>query len=147
VDILTLIQEDHQKVTALFKKLKNASAEREPVFAQLKEELELHSHAEEQVFYPAIQEVHEAADMIEEALQDHELVAELLNDLATTPQEGEAWTEKLALLEENVQDHVEEEESTIFEVARQLFTADQMEALSSRWQAAKQEQTVGKSSH
>ena len=45
-----------------------------PLFTQLKEELELHAHAEEQVFYPALQEADVTQEMVEGALEDHRVV-------------------------------------------------------------------------
>jgi len=141
--IFSLIKTDHQEVASLFKKLHDAQGSRETceqLFAQLKEAIELHAHAEEQVFYPALQEDDVTEEMVEEALEDHQLVAELLEELATTPKDHEAWDEKLQVLEENVQAHVDEEESDIFDAARQLFSAADATELAERWQTAKQEQ-------
>src|SRR5438552_9055732 len=112
MDIFSLIKTDHQEVAGLFKKLHDAQGSRatcEQLFAQLKEAIELHAHAEEQVFYPALQEDDVTEEIVEEALEDHQLVAELLEELATTPKDHEAWNEKLQILEENVQEHVDEE--------------------------------------
>ena len=143
MDILSLIKQDHQEVTSLFKQLHDAQGSRatcEQLFAQLKETLELHAHAEEQVFYRALQEADVTEEMVEEALEDHQLVTELLDELATTPKDHAAWDEKLQILEENVQEHVEVEESDIFDAARQLFSAADATELAERWQTAKQEQ-------
>jgi hypothetical protein len=59
--------------------------------------------------------------------------------LATSRMDGEAWNEKLEVLEEHVEDHIEEEEGDIFDVARQLFSVAQAAELAQRWQMAKQE--------
>jgi hemerythrin-like domain-containing protein len=77
---------------------------------------------------------------VEEALDDHELVQELLDELAASRIDGEAWHEKLEVLEEHIEDHIEEEEGDIFDVARQLFNAAQAAALAQHWHTAKQEQ-------
>ena len=143
MDIFSLIKKDHQEVTSLFKKLHDAQGSRvmcEQLFTQLKEELELHSHAEAQVFYPALQEDEVMQEMVEEALDDHQLMAELLEELATTRTGSAAWDEKLQILEEHVQEHVEEEESDIFDVARQFLSEGDAAELAERWQTAKQEQ-------
>ena len=142
MDIFSLIKQDHQEVTSLFKKLHDAQGSRatcEQLFAQLKEAIALHAHAEEQVFYPALQEAGVTQEMVEEALEDHQLVTELLDELAATPKDHAAWDEQLRILEENVQEHVEVEESDIFDAARQLFSAADATALAERWQTAKQE--------
>ena len=143
MDIFSLIKQDHQEVASLFKQLRDAKGSRQTcaqLFTQLKEELELHAYAEEQVFYPALQEADATEEMVEEALEDHQLVTELLEELATTPKSGVEWDEKLEILEENVQEHAEEEESDIFDAARQLLSAADAAELAERWQTAKQEQ-------
>jgi hemerythrin superfamily protein len=142
VDIYSLIKRDHQEVASLFRRLKAAegfSETSEQLFAQLREELELHAHAEEQVWYPALREAEGTQELVEEALNDHALVQDFLDELAATRVDDEAWNDKLEVLEEHVENHIEEEEADIFDVARQLFNAEQAAELAQRWQTAKQE--------
>jgi hemerythrin-like domain-containing protein len=136
------MKKDHQEVASLFRRLQAAegfSETSEQLFAQLREEIEFHTHAEERVFYPALREAEGTQELVEEAVDDHELIRELLDELATSHMGDEAWNEKLEVLEEHVEEHVEEEESDIFDVARQLFNAEQAVELAQRWQTAKQE--------
>jgi len=142
VDIYSLIKKDHEEVASLFRRLKAAEGfaeTSEQLFAQLREELELHAHAEERVWYPALREAEGTQELVGEALDNHELVRELLDELAMSRMDDEAWSERLGVLEEHVTDHVEEEEGDIFDVARQLFRAEQAVELAQRWQTAKQE--------
>jgi hemerythrin superfamily protein len=142
VDIYNLIKKDHEEVASLFRRLKAAEGfaeTSEQLFAQLREELDLHAHAEEQVWYPALREAEGTQELVEEALDDHELVQGLLDELAVSRVDDAAWNEKLEVLEEHVEDHIEEEEADIFDVARQLFNAEQAAELAQRWQTAKQE--------
>ena len=143
MDIFSLIHQDHQEVASLFKQWRDAQGSRTQctqLFTQLKEALELHAHAEEQVFYPALQENDMTQEMVQEAIEDHQLLAEILDELATTPKGSAAWHEKLQILEEHVQEHVEEEESDIFDAARQLLSKEEAAELAERWQTARQEQ-------
>jgi hypothetical protein len=136
------MKKDHQEVVSLFRRLKAAegfSETSEQLFAQLREELELHTHAAERVLYAALQETGGTQELVEAALDDHRLVQELLDELAVLRMDDAAWNEKLEVLEEHVADHVEEEEGDIFDVARQRFSAAQVAELAQRWQAAKQE--------
>jgi hemerythrin-like domain-containing protein len=136
------MKKDHQEVASLFRRLQAAegfSETSEQLFAQLREEIEFHTHAEERVFYPALREAEGTQELVEEAVDDHELIRELLDELATSHMGDEAWNEKLEVLEEHVEEHVEEEESDIFDVARQLFNVEQAVELAQRWQTAKQE--------
>ena len=145
MDIYSLIKKDHQEVASLFRRLKAAegfSETSEQLFAQLREELALHTHAEERVWYSALQEAEGTQELVEEALEDHALVQDLLDELAVSRTDDEAWTEKLEVLEEHIEAHVEEEEGDVFDVARQLFSAEQVVELAQRWQTAKQEHMV-----
>lgn len=142
MDIYSLIKKDHQEVASLFRRLKAAEGfceTSEQLFAQLREELELHTHAEERVLYSALQEAEGTQELVEAALNDHKLVQELLDELAALRMDDEVWNEKLEVLKEHVEDHVEEEEGDIFDVARRLFSAEQVAELAQRWQTAKQE--------
>lgn len=142
MDIFSLIKQDHQEVASLFNQLHDAQGSRDmcaQLFAQLKEALERHAHAEEQVFYPALREADVTQEMVEEAMEDHQLVAELLEELATMPKGEAAWHERLEILEENVQEHIEEEESDIFDAAHQLWSVEDATELAERWQTVKQE--------
>lgn len=142
MDIYSLIKKDHQEVASLFRRLKAAEGfceTSEQLFAQLREELELHTHAEERVLYSALQEAEGTQELVEAALNDHKLVQELLDELAALRMDDEVWNEKLEVLKEHVEDHVEEEEGDIFDVARRLFSTEQVAELAQRWQTAKQE--------
>src|SRR5512145_2979791 len=142
LDIYSLIKKDHQEVASLFRRLKAAegfSETSEQLFAQLREELELHTYAEERVLYAALQEAEGTQELVEAALNEHKLVQELLDELAASCMDDEAWNEQLERLEEHVEDHIEDEEGDIFDVARQRFSAAQVAELALRWQTAKQE--------
>ena len=147
MDIFGFIEQDHQKVTELFQQLhktKGSVKNRQQLFAQLKEELEFHTHAEEQVFYPALQESDELHDMVLDAHEDHRLVSEMLEELASTSETDEEWDERLQTLQENVEGHVEDEESELFEAARQLLSMEQARKLAEDWQRVKQEQMMAR---
>jgi len=64
----------------------------------------------------------------------------LLEELTTTPKSSAAWDEQIQVLEENVQEHIEVEESDIFDAARQLLSPEDEADLAERLQTAKQEQ-------
>jgi hemerythrin superfamily protein len=147
MDILRLIEADHQKVAELFQKLHKttgASQNRQQLFAEMKEVLELHTQAEEQVFYPALQEAEEAHDMVLNAQEDHCLVAELLEEMGHDADPVTDWDEQLKELQENVEAHIEEEENELFEVARQLFSEEQSRQMAEAWQRVKDAQKMAK---
>ena len=142
VDIYSLIKKEHEEVASLFRRLKAAEGfaeTSEQLFAQLREALELHAHAAARVWYPALQVAEGTQELVEEALDDYALIQELLDELAASHLGDEIWYEKLEVLEEHVEGHIEDEEGDIFDVARQLFSAAQAAELAQGWQTAKQE--------
>ena len=58
-----LLKEDHQKVSGIFQQLEptteRAEKTRTELFAQLKQELDVHAQIEETIFYPAIKQAAE----------------------------------------------------------------------------------------
>jgi iron-sulfur cluster repair protein YtfE (RIC family) len=125
MDLYQLLKQDHQKAKRLFEQLSDTSdravKSRERLFAQLKQELELHTEVEEQHFYPALREQEETKDLIEEALEEHNEVNELLQELDGPDKDDESWVEQLSELQENVEHHVEEEETQLFPRAQKVL--------------------------
>ncbi|HVF28910.1 MAG TPA: hemerythrin domain-containing protein [Pyrinomonadaceae bacterium] len=56
MNVFELLKNDHEKVSRIFKQLEAApasdSSSRRQLFVQLKQELDLHAHAEETIFTP-----------------------------------------------------------------------------------------------
>jgi len=138
-DILDKLKTDHETVAGFFAQLEatsnTARALRADLFAQLKYELEAHSQAEEKTFYVALRG--DSADLAE-AHTDHELVQQLLDDLADQPVGTEAWLGQLRVLKENVERHVQMEEDVLFTDARTRLTSATREDLGLRFQSLKE---------
>lgn len=142
MNAFTLLKDDHEKVAGLLKKIEGtterATKSREELFAQLKNELDVHARIEEEILYPALEEYDETRDIALEAYEEHALVKQLLEELASAPKDDEQWTAKFSVLKENVEHHVEEEEGEMFKKARKVLTEDEIEELGERLQEAKQ---------
>ena len=140
-----LLKQDHKKVAGIFEKLEptteRALKTREELFTQLKQELDVHTTIEEQIFYPAIKDADETHDITLEAFEEHAVVKTLLSELEADPKDTEEWAAKLKVLKENVEHHVEEEETEMFPKARKVLSEEQIEQLGTRMEAAKQQQT------
>ena len=139
-----LMKQDHKKVSGIFEKLEPTTERgvktREELFAQLKQELDIHARVEEEIFYPAIKEAKETRDITLEAFEEHAVVKQLLAELDELPKSDETWGAKLKVLKENVEHHVEEEEGEMFTSAREVLSPEQIEELGTRMEAAKKEQ-------
>ena len=142
MDAFELLKNDHAKVSALFDQIEPATdpTTRQQLFAQLKQELDIHAHIEETILYPALKEAAETRDITEEAYEEHQEVKDLLAELEATPADSEEWNDLILELRENVEHHVEEEEGEMFPQARNVLGEQQINEIGARLAAEKQQQ-------
>jgi hypothetical protein len=109
-----LLKEDHRKVKDLFKKFESAKdeSEKDQIADEVDLELRVHSMIEEEILYPAMRDVD--SEMVAEAFEEHGVVEELLNELATMELGDEQFDAKFKVMQENVEHHIEEEEGDLF---------------------------------
>ena len=148
MDAFQLLKEDHRKVEQLFQQLESArgSAAKLRVFEQIKTELELHTHIEEKIFYPATEEPKETHDLTLEAYEEHDVVKNLLRELSRAKSADEEWEAQAKVLQENVEHHVEEEENELFPKAEAALGEEEVEELGERMAMEKERKQAGKSS-
>jgi len=139
----TLLKADHKKAAAIMEKIDSTTERgvktREELFAQLKAELELHTRIEETILYPALKEVDKTRDITFEAYEEHAVVKRLLAELDKLGKDEETWTAKFTVLKENVEHHVEEEETDMFPKATKALSQEEVEALGTRLEKAKED--------
>lgn len=144
MNAFTLLKADHKKVAGILEKIDSTTERgvktREELFTQLKSELDTHARIEETIFYPAIKEADETRDITLEAFEEHKVVKTLLSELESLGKDEEQWTAKFAVLKENIEHHVEEEEGEMFTKARKVLDEEKAEELGARMEAAKEEQ-------
>lgn len=138
MDPFELLKKDHKTVSDLFKRIETASGKAKlGVFKQIKSELELHTHIEEAIFYPALENAKETRDLTLEAYEEHKVVKDLLGELEAANDVTDEWEAKLTVLKENVEHHVDEEENQLFGKADDVLTGEEAERLGDRMQAEK----------
>lgn len=138
-DIISLIETDHRKVEQIFMELESSKNAEQMYncFNQLYKELNLHSEAEELVFYAAMYDFEETEGFIAEAEEEHEEAEILLEELRTlNPAEAE-FQEKIQQLKEAVMHHVQEEEQEIFPVVRQVMGEKELQQMAEDFMEAK----------
>src|ERR1044072_3700872 len=114
MDSFNLLKADHQKVAALFDELESADGKAKlQVFEQIKTELELHTHIEEKIFYPALEKPRETHDLTLEAYEEHDVVKKLLRQMSRAKSATEEWEPHSKVLQENVEHQVEEEDNEL----------------------------------
>ena len=138
MDPIQLLKRQHREVEALFKKIEKArSAEpRRALLAELAANLKLHMAIEEEIFYPAVQQlpVKKAEDMTLEAYEEHAVVKLVLAELPGVDPEDDRFDAKMTVLSELIEHHVDEEEDEMFKTAKKLSRAE-LNALGDRMAA------------
>src|SRR6266850_4495748 len=139
MNALEVLEQDHQKVKGLFQEVRKASDQnkRKELFDKIDTELEIHTHIEETVFYPAIEKREELSEMVAEALEEHQEAKAMLEELEEQGSESHDFGSKLQELMESVEHHVEEEEGEMFPKIRELFDEGQLEQLGKELESAK----------
>ena len=83
MNAIELLKQDHDKVDRLFQKVKATEEDQhQELFEQIKQELEVHTHIEETIFYPKIKEEKELEDIVLEGIEEHHQVKMFLRELS-----------------------------------------------------------------
>jgi hemerythrin superfamily protein len=134
MNVLKILKKDHSAVQNLFGKFdrtgKSAHDKKNELFVRIRRELQVHSRAEEEIFYPALKALNgEGRRLISEAIKEHKDVDELLTQISRLKPTDKNFDEKMETLIENVDHHVEEEEGEIFRFAEENCSEEQLEEL------------------
>ncbi len=121
-DAVQLLTDDHRRVEQLFKEFENArdDAPKEELARRICTELKVHSILEEEILYPALRGKIEDADL-DEALVEHDGAKLLINEIEAGSAADTFFEAKVKVLKEQIEHHIEEEESeknNIFAQAR-----------------------------
>jgi hemerythrin superfamily protein len=119
-DALALLKEDHREVEKLFKDFESAKGEgrKEKLARQICTELTVHTHIEEEIFYPACKDKVEE-DLLKEAYVEHDAAKLLIAEIeAGSGQSDDFFDAKVQVLSEQIDHHVKEEEGDLFPEVR-----------------------------
>jgi len=119
-DAIAMLKQDHRKVAQLFKQFEtlgdadDAVEEKASIVKQICTELKVHAQLEEEIFYPAAREAIDEEDLIDDAEAEHADAKELITQLESLQPDDDDYDEKVKLLNEEIDHHVDEEEGEIF---------------------------------
>jgi hemerythrin superfamily protein len=140
-DAIALLEQDHKAVKQLFRefegKTDRAFKGKLELYQKIRQELEVHTQIEEQLFYPAAKEI--VPDMVAEAMEEHQQVDRLLEELHGMDPSDERFDAKMTVMIENVEHHAEEEEKEMFPGVRGPMGADRLRELGMRMMDLKQQ--------
>ena len=140
MNAIELLKEDHDRVSALFEKVKaNEGGDNTDLFKQIKEELDVHAHIEEAIFYPRLIEEgdEELQKIVKEGIEEHRQVKMFLRELDSLANDSEKFEPKITVLMEDVEHHVQEEEGEMFQMVESQFDEETLETLGSEMEEEK----------
>jgi hypothetical protein len=110
-DAIALLKDDHRTVEDLFAQFEKASGDgrKQKLAEQICTELVVHARIEEEIFYPACEGKVED-DLLKEAYVEHDGAKVLIAKIEGGGPSDEFYDAKVAVLKEQIEHHVEEEE-------------------------------------
>lgn len=133
MDAIELLKRQHREVELLFSRLEKAEEddERQTLFAELADAFLVHSHIEEDIFYPAVFE-DRTEDELREAVEEHLQAKRIIADMLDLDPSDEQWVAKCSVLKEDIRHHVREEENTLFPQVRKDFSKRRISEMGSQ---------------
>ncbi|MDM0032134.1 hemerythrin domain-containing protein [Variovorax sp. J22P271] len=118
-----MIRVDHTHVLSTFHQYKSAAAPRvkKGLVLMICTALEIHAELEEEIFYPAIQEIDEGEDLLGDSQAEHQEMKRLIVLLRQMEPEARDYDETLHALMSNVLHHVADEETVVLPAAERLL--------------------------
>jgi len=143
MNALNLLKKDHASVKTLFSRFdrtgKTDLEKRNDLLAQIRREVQIHSRAEEEIFYPALKALNgEGRKLVSQALNDHKEIEDLLTQISRLKLTAKNFDDRFESLVESVDHHIEEEEGEIFRFAEENCSEQQLEDLGRQIQERKQ---------
>lgn len=139
MNAIELLKTDHRKVERLFQKVKadQEGEQHQELFEQIKQELEVHTHIEETIFYPKLKENEELKDIVLEGIEEHHQAKMFLRELSNLKDDSEKFEPKLKVLMEDITHHVQEEEGKMFPKVEELLDEATLNELGTQMDAEK----------
>ena len=138
-DPIVLLETDHRRLEALLKQADETTERgvkaRTKLLATLTAALTRHERLEEKILYPALKPHAEARELVLEGYQEHHVADVVVRELHRLAKDDERWGAKLKVLKENLEHHIQEEETQMFPIARAVLDRAELDALGARMKA------------
>ena len=127
-----ILKRDHREVLDMIDQLEDTdenSSSNISIFERLRDALDLHMQAEEEIYYPALARHEEFSDLIEENVPEHEGVKENLAQMSELEPGTEEFLELLTELKAAIEVHATNEEDNIFPESIEVLGSEEIETL------------------
>lgn len=137
--ILNTLAKEHGEVSALMARIEatknqgDGADTRRDLFEKVVIELLSHAHAEERLLYDALERYPESQNKVKDARNEHHEMERIIGELDGLPYSATEWMTRFSELKQLVQHHVDEEESEVFNIAMDVMSKDELQALDERY--------------
>jgi iron-sulfur cluster repair protein YtfE (RIC family) len=129
-----LLESQHRKVEAIFKKLEAEKGDATALLTELANDLAGHMEIEQTLFYPAIRKID--PDLVAESYEEHALAELALKRLLATEPGAQAFKARVVALKELIEHHVGEEEDDLFPEVEKAVDSAELEKLGAKMKAS-----------
>jgi hemerythrin superfamily protein len=140
MDAIDMLKKQHREVEGLFRDLSKSESggPRRKTFERIADALAIHATIEERHFYPSVKEK-ATEEILLASVQEHLEIKRALADLLALDVDDEEFEAKVLTLQEEVEQHVEEEETDLFPKVKKLFDEDQLGAIAAAMEETQNE--------
>jgi len=129
--IYDILKEEHEQMSDL---LRQALQDGSKVsFFKVKLKADPHMMGEERIFYPVLEEINELRELMSQAHKEHDETKTLIFEIEGMDEINEKWTSKINELKQSIEHHIEEEESEVFEKARNILSQEKAEEMAQQY--------------
>ena len=136
MNAIRLLEQDHRTVKKLLERgddtTERAVKTRPELLQRIADELRVHEAIEEEIFYPALVEHAKTKEIALEGYEEHHVVDGIVDELKELAPDDETWGAKFAVMKENLEHHIEEEEGEMFPKARTVLDEAELDELGAR---------------
>jgi hemerythrin superfamily protein len=129
----TILKKDHRAVSGLFWAIQQTTNPtiRKSIFNEIRNQLEVHTEVEEEIFYPAVWNIYTtvAEQQVDEAKHEHQKIKDILHDASITDVNSFMFMSKINELKAAVEQHVEGEENEMFPLAQDNMSSEELDHL------------------
>lgn len=122
---ISLLKQDHVLLKRLFRNFRKAKGHaRSEIFRQIHEEIAAHVRVEDEILYPALEEIatDESEARYHEAREEHEEIRMLLDEMSGLDHDSRRFASDFVTLMQVLERHIELEEEGIFPLMRQYVS-------------------------
>jgi hemerythrin superfamily protein len=143
MNIYDALSQDHRRFESLLDQLVAASKAGDDkwktVLDDLRRDLVAHSHAEEAVLYNALREADKSKKLVAHSYAEHAMAEGQIRTLGLAKAIDTEWTGLAEKLRESLRHHIEEEETKVYDAARQVFDTQESEQIGLAFERLKAE--------